>query len=189
MLRKAASNRRIERHDPVGKEPLRDRIGMVTSQVIPHEDQADGRIDPTRRVSQPGLPLSQRRTSFIHGNHRMLSDPLLQHRFQLGFEPGMQNRVGRGRDAFGPHLSGGWSRRGSAVSPCHSGHIHGAATQGGFLASRCFPDEASFGRDQPHPDTTAECLALQRPDTPARSAFFSLCVRIMHRHHSCFAYS
>src|SRR5581483_7213130 len=88
-IQPGASNGRRERHDPMSKEPFGDLIGTMPSQVIPHEDHADGGIDATRWMPQPGLPLSQRRTGFIHGNDWMLLHPFLQDCFQLGFEPGM----------------------------------------------------------------------------------------------------
>ena len=104
------SNGRIERHDPMGKEPPGDLIGAVPSQIIPHQDHADRGIDATWWVPKPGFPSSQRRASFIHQNHWMLPGPLQEHGFQLRFEPGMQDGVGAGAHTFGSHLTGSWPK-------------------------------------------------------------------------------
>ena len=103
QVQPGAAERGIQRHDAVLGQPADDRPAEVAGQVVPDQEEAEGRQRLTRLVAEPGGPASERRALLVgDGDGRERG----QHGGQFRLEPGMQHGVGRVGDALGPQLTG-----------------------------------------------------------------------------------
>lgn len=107
-----ATERGIEWHDAVVKQPVNDRPAQVAGQVVPDQEEPERRQRRGRRVAEPGRPPCQG-WAFVLGAGEGWE--CREHLGQLGLEPGVEHGVGRVGDAFGPHLAGRRTEQGQQL--------------------------------------------------------------------------
>jgi len=95
---------RVQGHDAVLEQPADDRATQVSGEIIPHEDQAQGREWFSGLVAKPGHPPSGRR-SLVLGEFDLGQGS--QHLLQFGLEPRVQHDIGGAGDAPGTQGTGG----------------------------------------------------------------------------------
>ena len=95
------------------REQPRDDLGtQMASQIVPDQDQAEGRQWQVGEMSQPGRPLSCRReVRLVHGPFR----EFFQELEQFVLQPGVQHRIGCAGHALGPDLASGRTEQGQQL--------------------------------------------------------------------------
>ena len=107
-----AAERGVERHDAVVEQPADDRPTQVAGQVVPEQEETEGWQGIARLVAQPGHPAGQGWALLLG---RGDGGECGEDRGQLSLEPGIEHGIGRVRDAFRPHLTGGRTEQGQQL--------------------------------------------------------------------------
>ena len=173
----------IQDHDAVGEEPEHEFGGMVARQVIPHQQEAQGRQVRWQRDADPQarLPARPARTRSHGVRHRSRCRQTSSSAVTAALRQGCRTALGQ-RGTPWAHTAPVAGRKASAAWPSPSAGTRGVGGPGARRTPSGVPPSAPSGRARLRPGRPAPPHQTPPHGMPAQSALLCVGVGVVHQH-------